>query len=97
MTMQAICGSIIAVAAVLGFYAVQRFGLFRIVRALVGKIINLDAFSAMSEHGQALDEAVAAVDRRHADVWAKLLLEPAQLGQRRGRSLDCALLGDGCA
>jgi putative membrane protein len=49
---------------------VQRYGLFRIISGLVRKLASNQAWQAMSEHGEKLDEHVRDAYTRKPGMWA---------------------------
>jgi putative membrane protein len=66
----AVLGSLIALGAIGGFYAVQRFGMFRIVGGLISKITSGDAWGKLAEHGRNLDTEIRAIYARKKSVAA---------------------------
>src|SRR5262245_7337277 len=54
MVFQAVAGSLIAIVAIVLFTIIQRYGMFRILNAIVSKVVNADAFRSLSQHGEAL-------------------------------------------
>jgi putative membrane protein len=69
-TVRAILGSAVAMGAIGGFYAVQRFGIFRIVGGLISKITSGDSWKGLTDKGRALDAEIRDVYARRRGVIA---------------------------
>ncbi|MCF7765020.1 MAG: flippase-like domain-containing protein [Verrucomicrobia bacterium] len=64
-----IAGSlVIAVVLFGGFYAVQRFGMFRLLAKLASRLRESDAWKSILENGSAFDTEVRAVYQRKRDL-----------------------------
>jgi putative membrane protein len=70
VAMQSIVGTLLALGAIIGFYLVQHFGLFRLVSGLVRRMASSEAWRALSEHGEALDTHVREAYARRRGMWA---------------------------
>lgn len=69
MATHAIVGTMIALCAAGGFFAVQRFGLFRVIAGRVRKLASSEAFQSLAHHGQKLDAQVREAYARRAGAW----------------------------
>jgi len=65
---QGIVGAAIAIGAVGGFLAVQRFGIFRIARGLMSTFFKTDGGSALRVQGEALDRELRAIYARRRSI-----------------------------
>lgn len=66
-------GAALAVVAVSGFYAAQRFGMFRILGSLVKRIAKDPAWHALADKGGGIDDAVRIVYGRRRAVTVSCL------------------------
>ncbi len=66
-------GAALAVLAVGGFYAAQRYGMFRILGALVKRIARDPSWHALADKGGGIDDAVRAVYGRKRAVAVSCL------------------------
>jgi putative membrane protein len=51
-------GAVIGVLAIIGFYVVQRLGMFRFIGKMISKLANADDWHSLVQSGQTLDEAI---------------------------------------
>ena len=51
-------GAVIGVLAIIGFYVVQRLGMFRFVGKMISRLANADDWHSLVHSGQSLDEAI---------------------------------------
>ena len=65
-----IIGTIVGVAAVAGFYFVQRLGMFRFLARMIAKLANSPEWQSLIESGTALDETVRSIYARRGAVLA---------------------------
>jgi putative membrane protein len=65
-----IIGTIIGVAAVAGFYFVQRLGMFRFLARMIAKLANSPEWQSLVHSGAALDETVRSLYARRRAVIA---------------------------
>src|SRR5437660_965476 len=61
-------GVLTAIAAVAGFYAVQHWGLFRLITTLISKLTSSSSWQGLVDHGEALDEQVRALYARRRAI-----------------------------
>ena len=73
MIWPALGGTVIFAAAIGGFYAVQRVGIFRILSGMAKHLLKSESFSKMLQDGKALDEELHKVyERRRGLVESSL-------------------------
>ena len=65
-----IIGTVIGVAAVGGFYFVQRRGMFRFLARMIAKLANSPEWQSLVQSGETLDETVRALYGRRQAVFA---------------------------
>lgn len=65
-----LAGLALAVLMILGFFAVQRIGLFKLLGLLVTKLVDAPAWHALAQNGHALDDAIQRVYQQRRDVLA---------------------------
>ena len=63
-------GLLVAALCILGFYTVQRIGLFRLLGLIVTKLVDSPSWHALVKNGYSLDDAVRQVYQRRRDVLA---------------------------
>jgi putative membrane protein len=63
-----IIGTIVGVAAVAGFYFVQRLGMFRFLARMIAKLANSPEWQSLVESGAVLDETVRSLYARGSAV-----------------------------
>jgi len=51
-------GAVIGVLAIIGFYVVQRLGMFRFIGKMISRLANADDWHSLVHSGQSLDEAI---------------------------------------
>src|SRR5712691_289878 len=51
-------GAVIGVLAIIGFYVVQRLGMFRFIGKMISRLANADDWHSLEHSGQSLDEAI---------------------------------------
>src|SRR5438045_3476866 len=51
-------GAVIGVLAIIGFYVVQRLGMFRFIGKMISRLANADDWHSLVHSGQNLDEAI---------------------------------------
>jgi putative membrane protein len=61
-------GAVIGVLAIIGFYVVQRLGMFRFIGKIVSKLANADDWLSLVHSGQTLDHAIRMVYARRRGV-----------------------------
>jgi putative membrane protein len=61
-------GAVIGVLAVIGFYAVQRLGMFRFIGKMISRLTNADDWHSLVHSGQSLDEAIRRIYARRRGV-----------------------------
>jgi putative membrane protein len=61
-------GAAVAMAAVAGFYAVQRSGIFRLIGVLISHLAGSDAWKGLAVSGETLDQTVRALYHRKAGI-----------------------------
>lgn len=61
-------GSVIGVLAIVGFYFVQRLGMFRFIGKIISKLANADDWHSLVHSGQTLDEAIRKLYARRRGV-----------------------------
>ncbi|HEY4273248.1 MAG TPA: flippase-like domain-containing protein [Candidatus Udaeobacter sp.] len=62
-------GSIIGVLAIVGFYVVQRLGMFRFIGQMISKLANADDWHSLVHSGRTLDEAIRKLYARRQGVF----------------------------
>jgi len=67
---QGFAGALVGIAAIGGFFAVQRFGIYRIAHALMSRLVKSDRAGSLEEHGEALDRDLRDVYQRRRAVIA---------------------------
>jgi putative membrane protein len=65
-----VIGTIVGVAAVAGFYFVQRLGMFRFLARMIARLANSPEWQSLVESGEALDETVRSLYARRRAVIA---------------------------
>jgi putative membrane protein len=63
-------GAMIGVAAALGFYFVQRLGLFRLVSLMIARLLKSPEWRSLVQSGEVLDQTVRAQYQRRSGVVA---------------------------
>jgi len=63
-------GSLIALAAIIGFYSLQRYGMFRMVSVLCAKLAKADAWQSLVKGAEALHCDLSIIYDRHARLLA---------------------------
>ena len=81
-------GAVIGVLAILGFYVVQRLGMFRFIGKLISRLASADDWHSLVHSGQSLDEAIRRLAARRE--WM-LRVDGYFTDPRIGRNLDRAL------
>jgi len=61
-------GAVIGVLAIIGFYLVQRLGMFRFIGRMVSRLANADDWHSLVHSGQSLDEAIRRQYARRGGV-----------------------------
>jgi putative membrane protein len=61
-------GAVIGVLAIIGFYVVQRLGMFRFVAKIISRLANADDWHSLVHSGHTLDEAIRTQYARRAGV-----------------------------
>ena len=61
-------GSAIGVLAIVGFYVVQRLGMFRFIGKIISKLANADDWHSLVHSGQTLDQAIRKLYARRGGV-----------------------------
>ena len=61
LTRSMVVGTLVAVAAVGGFYVVQRIGMFRLMGAIVSHLTQSDAFRGLVQKGAVLDHEIRSI------------------------------------
>jgi putative membrane protein len=51
-------GAVVGVLAIIGFYVVQRLGMFRFIGKMISRLANADDWHSLVHSGQTLDEAI---------------------------------------
>jgi putative membrane protein len=51
-------GAVIGVVAIIGFYVVQRLGMFRFIGRMISRLANADDWHSLVHSGRTLDEAI---------------------------------------
>src|SRR5207249_4237859 len=64
----AVIGSLLAVGAVAGFYAVQHWGIFRLITTFISKLTRSASWQSLVDHGEALDNEVRALYARRRSI-----------------------------
>ena len=62
-------GSVIGVLAIIGFYFVQRLGMFRFIGKMISKLANADDWHSLVHSGHTLDEAIRRLYARRRGVF----------------------------
>jgi putative membrane protein len=61
-------GTVIGVLAIIGFYVVQRLGMFRFIGKMISRLANAEDWNSLVHSGHTLDEAIRAVYARRRGV-----------------------------
>jgi putative membrane protein len=61
-------GALIGVSAIVGFYFVQRIGMFRLLSMIITKLVRSPEWSSLVQRGETLDETVRGVYARRSGV-----------------------------
>jgi putative membrane protein len=61
-------GALIAIAAIAGFYFVQRLGMFRFVGLIITRLVNSPEWSSLVQGGETLDQTVRGLYARRRGV-----------------------------
>ena len=61
-------GAVIGVLAIIGFYVVQRLGMFRFIGKMISRLANADDWHSLVHSGQNLDEAIRRQYARRSGV-----------------------------
>ena len=61
-------GAVIGVLAIIGFYAVQRLGMFRFIGKMISRLANAEDWHSLVHSGQTLDEAIRTQYARRSGV-----------------------------
>ena len=61
-------GAIIGVLAIVGFYVVQRLGMFRFIGKMISRLANAEDWHSMVHSGHRLDQAIRSLYARRAGV-----------------------------
>jgi len=61
-------GAVIGVLAIIGFYVVQRLGMFRFIGKMISRLANADDWHSLVHSGQSLDEAIRRLYARRRGV-----------------------------
>ena len=61
-------GAVIGVLAIIGFYVVQRLGMFRFIGKMISRLANADDWHSLVHSGQTLDEAIRRLYARRRGV-----------------------------
>lgn len=61
-------GAVIGVLAIIGFYVVQRLGMFRFIGKIVSRLANADDWHSLVHSGSSLDEAIRTQYARRSGV-----------------------------
>jgi putative membrane protein len=61
-------GAVIGVLAIIGFYIVQRLGMFRFIGKMISRVANADDWHSLVHSGQSLDEAIRRLYGRRRGV-----------------------------
>jgi putative membrane protein len=61
-------GAVIGVLAIIGFYIVQRLGMFRFIGKMISRLANADDWHSLVHSGQSLDEAIRRLYARRRGV-----------------------------
>jgi putative membrane protein len=64
----ALLGTLLAVGSVAGFYAVQRWGIFRLLTSLVGRLTRAQSWQSLVDQGQVLDDEIRALYARRRAI-----------------------------
>src|SRR5713101_6784743 len=65
-----VIGTIVGVAAVCGFYFVQRLGMFRFLARMIARLANSPEWQSLVQSGQELDETIRSLYARRRAVLA---------------------------
>ncbi|MEY2492992.1 MAG: hypothetical protein QOH24_1943 [Verrucomicrobiota bacterium] len=65
-----VVGALIGVAAIAGFYFVQRFGMFRLITMIISRLAGSAEWSSLVQTGETLDQTVRAVYGRRRALLA---------------------------
>jgi putative membrane protein len=61
-------GALIGVLAIIGFYVVQRLGMFRFIGKMISRLANADDWHSLVHSGRSLDEAIRRLYARRRGV-----------------------------
>jgi putative membrane protein len=61
-------GAVIGVLAIIGFYVVQRLGMFRFIGKMISRLANADDWHSLVHSGRSLDEAIRRLYARRRGV-----------------------------
>jgi putative membrane protein len=61
-------GTLLGVAAILGFFVAQRLGMFRFLSVIITRLVKSPEWSSLVESGEALDQTVRALYARRGGV-----------------------------
>ena len=61
-------GAVIGVLAIIGFYLVQRLGMFRFIGKMISRLVNADDWHSLVHSGHTLDEAIRRLYARRRGV-----------------------------
>jgi putative membrane protein len=61
-------GAVIGVLAIIGFYVVQRLGMFRFIGKMISRLANADDWHSLVHSGQSLDQAIRRLYARRRGV-----------------------------
>src|SRR5882724_3498945 len=63
-------GAVIGISALVGFYYVQRLGMFRVVAVIISRLVNSSDWHSLVQSGDTLDQAVRTLYARRRGVVA---------------------------
>jgi len=63
-----VIGAVIGVLAIIGFYVVQRLGMFRFIAKIISRLANADDWHSLVHSGHTLDEAIRRQYARRSGV-----------------------------
>jgi putative membrane protein len=61
-------GAVIGVLAIIGFYVIQRLGMFRFIGRMISRLANADDWHSLVHSGQSLDQAIRRLYARRRGV-----------------------------
>ena len=61
-------GAVIGVLAIIGFYVVQRLGMFRFIGTMISRLVNADDWHSLVHSGHSLDQAIRRLYARRRGV-----------------------------